>query len=361
MAFRLLIINPGSTSTKVGIYEDEKEIISQTLRHSVDELKPFANIIEQFEFRAKIIEDFLKSQNIQISTFSAIVGRGGLLKPIPSGTYLVNEKMLDDLKTCRYGSHASNLGALIADKIAREYRLPAFIVDPVVVDELMDEARIAGHPEFSRISIFHALNQKAVARSVAKNMGKKYEDLNLIIAHLGGGISIGSHRKGKVVEVNNALDGEGPFSPERSGTCPALQLAKLSYSGKYSFDQMKLMITGKGGLTAHLGTNDVREVVKMIESGDKKAELVLRAMCYQIAKSILSGFAALNGEADGIIITGGIAHNELYIINPIKSYLGKIVENIPFFVVPGEEELPALAAGVLRVLRNEEKAKEYDG
>ncbi|MFN3410593.1 MAG: butyrate kinase [Exilispira sp.] len=360
MAYKMLIINPGSTSTKIGIYEDEKEISSQTLRHSVEELKPYPSIIDQIDFRTKIIEDYLASQNIELKSFSAIVGRGGLLKPIESGTYSINEKMLEDLKSCKYGAHASNLGALIAYKIAKDAGINSFIVDPVVVDELSDEARICGHPLFKRVSIFHALNQKAVARSAAKALGKKYEDVNLIVAHLGGGISIGSHRKGKVVDVNNALDGEGPFSPERAGTLPAGQLIEAAFSGKYNLAEMKKMLTGQGGLTAHLGTNDVREVVKRIDNNDKNAELILNAMCFTIAKYIFAGFASLYGDVDAIVLTGGIAYNNDYIVEPIKKYLGKIIENIPVLVFPGEEELFALAAGALRVLKGEEKAKIYE-
>ncbi len=359
MSFKMLIINPGSTSTKIGIYEDENEISSQTLRHSVEELKPYLNIIDQIDFRKKIIEEYLKSQNIPLNSFSAIVGRGGLLKPIESGTYLINEAMLEDLKSCKYGAHASNLGALIAYKIAKQANCPSFIVDPVVVDELCDEARICGHPLFKRVSIFHALNQKAVARTAAKSLGKKYEEVNLVVAHLGGGISIGSHRRGKVVDVNNALDGEGPFSPERAGTIPAGQLLSYAFSGKYSLNDMKNMLTGQGGLTAHLGTNDVREVIKRIENNDKEAELILKAMCFTIAKYIFAGFASLYGEIDAIVITGGIAYNHEHIVEPIKNYLGKIVGNVPILVFPGEEELPALAKGALRVLTGEEKAKEY--
>lgn len=360
MGHKMLIINPGSTSTKIGIYEDDIEVSSHTLRHSVEELKPFPNIIDQIDFRTKIIEDYLISQKIPLNSFSAIVGRGGLLKPIESGTYLINEKMLEDLRSCKYGAHASNLGALISYNIAKQIGCPAYIVDPVVVDELCDEARICGHPNFKRISIFHALNQKAVARSAAKTLNRKYEELNLIIAHLGGGISIGSHRKGKVVDVNNALDGEGPFSPERAGTIPAGQLLKLAFSGQYTIDDMKKMLTGQGGLTAHLGTNDVREIVKRIENNDKNAELILNAMCFTIAKYVFAAFTSLYGEVDAIVFTGGIAHNTDHIIEPIKKYLGKIVNGIPILVFPGEEELPALAMGALRVLRKEEQARIYE-
>ncbi len=360
MNYKMLIINPGSTSTKIGIYENDNEIGSQTLRHSVEELKPFPTIIDQIDFRTKIIEDYLNSQNISLKSFSAIVGRGGLLKPIESGTYLVNEKMLEDLKSCKYGAHASNLGALIAHKLATQAGCQSFIVDPVVVDELCDEARICGHPLFKRVSIFHALNQKAIARTASKALGKKYEEINLIVAHLGGGISIGSHRKGKVVDVNNALDGEGPFSPERAGTLPAGQLIELAFSGKYTLSEMKKMLTGQGGLTAHLGSNDVREIVKRIDNNDIKAETILNSMCFTIAKYIFAGFASLYGEVDAIVLTGGIAYNNDHIVEPIKKYLGKITKDIPILVFPGEEELPALAAGALRVLKGEEKFKTYE-
>jgi len=360
MSYKLLIINPGSTSTKIGIYEDENEISSQTLRHSVEELKPYPTIIDQIDFRTKIIEEYLKSQNIPLNSFAAIVGRGGLLKPIESGTYIINEKMLEDLRSCKYGAHASNLGALITYKIAKEANCPSYIVDPVVVDEFCDEARVCGHPLLKRVSIFHALNQKAIARLAAKSLGKKYEEVNLVVAHLGGGISIGSHRKGKVVDVNNALDGEGPFSPERAGTLPAGQLLGLAFSGKYTLNEMKKMLTGQGGLTAHLGSNDVREIVKKIEDNDQNANNILNAMCFTIAKYIFAGFTSLYGEVDAIVLTGGIAYNNDHIIEPIKKYLGKIVNNIPVLVFPGEEELPALALGALRVLRSEEKAKVYN-
>lgn len=357
MGFKLLIINPGSTSTKISIFDDENEVLTTTLRHSSEELSPFKNIIEQYDFRKNIIEKFLVENNHSLNSFNAIVGRGGLLKPIPSGTYLVNDEMLQDLKSCKYGEHASNLGGLIADSIAKEINVPAYIVDPVVVDELEDVARISGHPLFSRISIFHALNQKAVAREAAKKLGKKYEELNLIVCHLGGGISIGMHKKGKVVDVNNALDGEGPFSPERSMTLPSGALAKLCFSGKYTLDQVKKMIKGEGGLVAHLGTNDARKVQDMIRNGDKKAELIYKAMAYQVSKYIMSLYPAANGEVDAIILTGGIAYDNEFFVPWVKEYLGK---NVNVMVFPGELEMKALALGALRVLKGEEKVKIYN-
>jgi len=353
--YRLLIINPGSTSTKIAIFDNEKPVLEQTLRHSNEELAPYATVIDQFEFRKNVILDTLNTNGINISKLSAVVGRGGLLKPMEGGTYKVNEQMLSDLKAAVMGQHASNLGAIIANEIATQLGIPAFIVDPVVVDEMDEIARISGMPEIKRISIFHALNQKAVARRAAADLGKKYEELNLVIAHLGGGISVGAHRKGRIVDVNNALDGEGPFSPERTGGLPVSGLMKLCYSGKYTMDEMKKKITGKGGLVAYLGTNDGREVVKMIEAGDKNAELIYKAMAYQVAKDIGACAAVLEGKVDAVCLTGGLAYDKLLIgwIKEMVEFIGDVR------IYPGEDEMIALAEGGLRVLRGEEAAKEY--
>lgn len=353
--FRLLIINPGSTSTKIAIFDNEKPVLEQTLRHSNEELAPYATIFEQYEFRKNVILDTLNSNGININKLNAVVGRGGLLKPMGGGTYEVNSKMIEDLKYKPMGQHASNLGAIIANEIAAQLGIPAFIVDPVVVDEMDEIARISGMPEIERLSLFHALNQKAVGRRAAAELNSKYEDLNLIIAHMGGGISVGAHRKGRVVDVHNALDGEGPFSPERSGGLPIGSLIKLCYSGNYTIDEIKKKITGKGGLVAYLGTNDGREVVKMIETGDKKAELVYKAMAYQVAKEIGACAAVLEGKVDAICLTGGLAYD--------KHLTGWIKERVEFIgevkIYPGEDEMVALAEGGLRVLRKEESAKEY--
>ncbi|MEA4848374.1 MAG: butyrate kinase [Clostridiaceae bacterium] len=353
--FRLLIINPGSTSTKIAVFDNERPILEQTLRHSNEELAPYATVIEQYEFRKNVILDTLNANGININKLSAVVGRGGLLKPMKSGTYMVNSTMLEDIKFRPMGHHASNLGAIIANEIAVQLGIPAFIVDPVVVDEMDDIARISGMPEIERVSLFHALNQKAVGRRAAADLSKRYEDMNLIIAHMGGGVSIGAHRKGRVVDVNNALDGEGPFSPERSGGLPVSGLIKLCYSGKYNFDEVKKKITGKGGLVAYLGTNDGREVVKRIEAGDKEAELVYKAMAYQVAKEIGACAAVLEGKVDAICLTGGLAYD--------KHLTGWIKERVEFIgavkVYPGEDEMIALAEGGLRVLRKEEAAREY--
>ena len=353
--YRLLIINPGSTSTKIAIFDNEKPVLEETLRHSNEELAPYGTIIEQYEFRKNVILDTLNANGINITKLNAVVGRGGLLKPMVGGTYHVNGKMIEDLRGAVMGQHASNLGGIIAHEIASQLGIQAFIVDPVVVDEMDEIARISGMPEIERISLLHALNQKAVGRRAAADLNRKYEDLNLIIAHLGGGISVGAHRKGRVVDVNNALDGEGPFSPERAGGLPIGGLIKLCFSGKYTLDEIKKKITGKGGLVAYLGTNDGREVVRMIEGGNKKAELVYKAMAYQVAKEIGACAAVLEGKVDAVCLTGGLAYD--------KHLTGWIKERVEFIgevkVYPGEDEMIALAEGGLRVLREEEAAREY--
>lgn len=286
MAYKLLIINPGSTSTKIGVYENESPVFVETIRHATEEIEKFNSVVDQFEFRKDTILKVLKEKNFDIKDLNAVVGRGGLLKPIEGGTYIVNERMLEDLRAEIRGQHASNLGALIANEIAKDLNIPAYIVDPIVVDELDDVARISGIPEIERTSIFHALNQKAVAKRYAKEHGKKYEEVNVIVAHLGGGVSVGAHRKGRIVDVNNALDGEGPFSPERSGGVPVGDLVKLCYSGKYTYEEMKKKITGKGGFVAYLGTNNALEVENAALAGDPKAKLLYEAMAYQTAKEI---------------------------------------------------------------------------
>jgi len=353
--FTILTINPGSTSTKIAIFKNNTPIFEKTLRHSAWEIAQFNKIIDQYEFRKKVILEALQDINFDLNELDAVVGRGGLLKPIPGGTYKVNDRMVEDLKIGVQGEHASNLGGILAKEIASSLNIPAFIVDPVVVDEMDDVARISGMPEIERKSIFHALNQKAVARRAAKDMGKRYDEVNLIVAHLGGGISVGAHRKGRVVDVNNALDGEGPFSPERSGGLPVGDLAKLCFSGKYTENEIRKKIVGKGGLVAYLGTNDGREVVKMIKEGDKKAELIYQAMAYQVAKEIGACAAVLEGKIDAVILTGGLAYDELF-TGWIKERVSFIA---PVLVYPGEDELLALAEGALRVLKGEEEAKEY--
>jgi len=354
-AKRILTINPGSTSTKIAIFDDEKPVFEEVLRHPSEEIAKYESIFDQYEFRKNIILETLNEKGINLTKLAAVVGRGGLLKPIAGGTYRVDENMLKDLKLGVLGEHASNLGGVLAYEIAEQLNIESFIVDPVVVDEMHDIARISGMPEIERKSIFHALNQKAVARRAAKDLGKGYNEMNLIVAHLGGGVSVGAHQNGQVVDVNNALDGEGPFSPERSGGLPVGDLAKLCYSGKYTHKEIKKLITGKGGLVAYLNTSDGREVEKMIKEGDKNAEIVYQAMAYQVAKEIGSCAAVLKGKVDGIVLTGGIAYDKTFVkwIEDRVSFISKVL------VYPGEDEMIALAQGGLRVLNGEEDAKRY--
>lgn len=353
--FKILAINPGSTSTKIAVYENEAEIFEKTLRHSSEEIGKYETIADQMDFRRNVIEEALTEAGIKVSDLAAIVGRGGLLKPIAGGTYSVNEPMLEDLKVGVLGEHASNLGGRIAHQMAGDVKIPSFIVDPVVVDELQDVARISGMPELQRKSIFHALNQKATARRAACELGKKYEESNIIVAHMGGGVSVGAHHNGRVIDVNNALDGDGPFSPERAGGIPVGDLSKLCFSGEYTLDDIKKMIKGNGGIVAYLNTNDARDVEAMIEKGDEKAKLVYEAMAYQVAKEIGACAAVLNGKVDAIVLTGGIAYSKMFVkwITERVSFIGEVK------VYAGEDEMSALALGGLRVLRGEEEAQTY--
>jgi butyrate kinase len=354
--YKLLIINPGSTSTKIAVFENEKNVFQKNLKHSSSELAGFESITDQDEFRKEKILDEVKNAGFDVNEFNAVIGRGGLVKFIPSGIYEVNETMRKDLEHSPLGEHASNLGGLIADDIAKSIgNAKAYIADPVVVDEMQDIARITGHPKFERVSIFHALNQKAIARAYAKDIGKKYDEINVIVAHLGGGISVGAHRKGEVIDVNNALNGDGPFSPERSGGLPVGQLAKLCFSGEYSHADVKKMIKGEGGFVAYLGTNDAYEVEVRAGKGDKKAQLISDAMAYQVAKDIGSMATVLHGKVDGILITGGIAYN-MQFVQFIEDMSGFIA---PVKAYPGEDEMAALAGNGLMVLRNEIEPKTY--
>ena len=355
MAYKLLIINPGSTSTKIGVYSDEKEVLVETLRHSSDEIAKYDSIFEQKGFRKQVIMNILKEDNIDVNSLDAIVGRGGMLRPIPGGTYEVTDKLLEDLKVGVSGQHASNLGGILAKEIANEVGIRAFIVDPVVVDELQDVARISGIPELPRRSIFHALNQKADAKRYAKENGKRYNDLNLVVVHMGGGVSVAAHRDGLVVDVNNTLDGDGPFSPERAGSVPVGDLVKLCFSGKYTQAEIYSKIVGKGGYVAYLNTNDARDVLKAREEGDEYASLIFDAFIYQICKAIGEMSTVLNGKVDQIILTGGIAYSPV-VVNAIKEKVQWISD---VTVYPGEDELLALAQGAIRVLNGEEDAREY--
>ncbi len=353
----ILAINPGSTSTKIAVYDDLKPIFIKSIQHSSEEISGFDKIADQYHFRKDAIVTALKDANISISDMNVIVGRGGILKPVRSGVYEVDDEMVKDLFEAKRGEHASNLGGLIARNLSDE-AVPgckAYIADPVVVDELTPVARIAGHPLFERRSIFHALNQKAIAKMHAANSNKSYEDMNLIVAHLGGGVSVGAHCKGSIIDVNNALDGEGPFSPERSGALATLDVAKLCFSGEYTFPQIKKMLIGEGGVVAHLGTNAFYEVERRVNEGDKKAKLISDAFAYNIAKEIGAMAAVLKGEVDSILLTGGIANNAGLMQN-IKDYVSFIA---PVFIYPGEDEMGALAKNGYNVLKGIEKPKIY--
>jgi butyrate kinase len=353
---RILAINPGSTSTKFAVYFDDECKLKKTLRHSIEDLSLYDDIIDQFEFRKGLIIDSLVEEGFDVDKIKYIIGRGGLTYPLKSGVYLVNNRMLEHARAGIYGQHASNLGPLIADYIALQ--IPgahAYIADPVVTDEMDEIARFSGHPLFERRSIFHALNQKATARLHAEKTGSKYEMLNLIVAHLGGGISVGVHCKGKVIDVNNALDGEGPFSPERSGTLPVGQVIDLCFSNKYEKDEIRRMVIGEGGFVAYLGTNDAMEVENRAKNGEEKAQKIQEALGYQVAKTIGEMAVVLNGKVDAILLTGGLAYNQ-YLTQYISSKVGFISG---VFVYPGEDELEALASNALRVARGEIEPMEY--
>ncbi len=354
---KILAINPGSTSTKIAVFEDLVMKYEQTFRHSVEELSGYQSIIEQYEFRRDVILEFLKEQNDSPESIDLFVGRGGLVKPIPGGVYRVNESLLRDLRKGVMGEHASNLGGILAFEIAKSVgkKGESFIVDPVVVDELDEIARFSGRPELPRLSIFHALNQKAVARRFAREHNRKYQDLSLIVVHLGGGITVGAHKNGRVVDVNNGLDGEGPFSPERAGSLPSGSLVKLCFSGKYQLHEVRKMITGAGGMVAYLGTNNGTEVEKKIENEDCQAKMVYLAMAYQIAKEIGACAAVLSGRIDAIILTGGLAYSEM-----LTKWISKRVAFLaPVHIYPGEDELQALVEGVYYASKGEIQIRDY--
>lgn len=355
MAYRILAVNPGSTSTKAAYYTDSEPVAEITVRHTAGELSGFESIAAQLEFRKDLIMEALAERGLDIAELDAVIGRGGLVKPISSGVYEVNEVLLADLRSARYGAHASNLGALLADSISAETGARAFIADPVVVDEMEDVARVTGLKGICRRSVFHALNQKAIARAYAVDRGVPYEELNLIVAHLGGGISVGAHRHGRVVDVNNALDGDGPFSPERAGRIPSASLAALVAEGCYTWDEITKLLAGKGGLVSLLGTNDVRAVIARAGSGDAEAALVLEAMCYNIGKEIGAMAVVLAGRVDAIILTGGIAYNP-EVCEKVEKMCGFISEVV---VMPGENELDALASNALGVLNGSLEPKLY--
>ncbi len=354
--FLVLTINPGSTSTKVALFRGEERVFEEVLRHRPEDLAAFRHTVDQYEFRRDAVLQALEAHGVDVRSLDAVVGRGGLLPPLESGTYRVNEAMLEYLRNPnRERTHASDLGAMIADEIARKAGAPAFIVDPVSVDEFDPLARISGLPEIERKSLSHALNLKAVGRKAAKDLGKRYDELNMVITHMGGGISVSAHRKGRMIDVNQALDGTGPFSPERAGGLPVGDVLRLAYSGKYTYEELFRRITKQGGLLAHLGTNDAREVERRIKAGDRKAALIYEAMAYQIAKEIGGMATTLKGEVDAVVLTGGLAYSEMLV-----GWIRERTEWIaPVLVYPGEDEMLSMAQGALRVLRGEEEAKDF--
>ena len=346
---KILVINTGSTTSKIAVFEGNKELFSSKISHASKELAQQNSFEDQVVFRTKIIQDILKEKQTDIEDIHIIMCRGGLIHPVASGVYAVNDTMIHDLKHAQK-QHASNLAAVIGSALATHQQV--LIADPVVVDEMQDLARYAGHKDFERISIFHALNHKAVARKYAASIHKGYEKLNLIVVHMGGGISVGAHRKGKVIDVNQALDGEGPFSPERSGTLPAGDLVKMAFSGKYSLDDMKKILVGKGGLVSYAGTNDVQGLEKDISPENTK---LLTAMAYQISKSIGEMAIVLQGNIDAILLTGGVAYSTL-----ITEYIQKNVSFLaPVVIYPGEDEMEALAYNGFLVCQKKLKVKTY--
>ena len=355
MSVRSLIINPGSTSTKIGVFDDEQQVFDKTLRHSTEEIAQYDRIVDQMSFRRDIILEALKENHIDIATLNVVVGRGGMLRPVEGGTYAVTDALAEDLRIGVQGEHASNLGGLLAREIGDSIGVPSYIVDPTVVDELEPVARISGIPEIERVSVFHALNAKAMARRYAGETGRKYSEINVIVVHMGGGVSVSAHHHGRVVDVFNALDGDGAFSPERAGGLPAGALVKLCFESGLSEKEVRRRIVGDGGFNAYLGTNDARDVDKMCENGDEKAILVRDAFIYQICKNIGAMAVVLGGAVDRIILTGGIAHDK-YVTSQIEK---KVSFLAPVTIYAGEDELLALAQGALRVMNGEEQAKVY--
>ncbi|MGN0711169.1 MAG: butyrate kinase [Anaerovoracaceae bacterium] len=353
MSCKILVINPGSTSTKVAVFDAEEKVFEKSIAHTPDELKDFERVIDQFEFREKVISSVLKENNFDVRELEAVVARGGMFPKIEAGGYLVNKAMIDTLNEGLASPHASNLGALIANKIAEPLGIPAYIYDAVTSDELMKTAKISGMPDVEKQSICHVLNMKAMARRVAKKYGKTYEDMDLLVAHMGGGISVSVHHNGKIIDC--VRDDEGPFSPERSGGIPTLCMVDLCYSGKYTKLEMIKKIRGRGGLMGYLNTQDLRDVEAMIAEGDKHAEEIYNAMVLQITKGIGQLAPVLGGSYDCIILTGGMAYSK-----KLTQMIKEKVEFIaPVEIEPGEDEMGSLALGALRLLRGQEKAKNY--
>lgn len=351
---KILVINPGGTSTKVSVFKDEEEILKENISHTQEDLKSYKTVFEEYPYRKKLILDMLEKNEIEVSKLDTVVGRGGLMKAIPGGTYEVNDRMIEDLRNAVSGEHASNLGAVIARDIGDEIKVPSFVVDPVSSDEFQEESRITGLKDIDKASWLHTLNHKAVCRKISEDMGGNYEDYNFIVAHLGSGISTAAHEKGKMIDGSGGRS-DGPFSPERSGGILTYPLVELCYSGKYTREEMVDKVSNTGGMYDYLGTKDVQEVEKRIEKGDQKAKLIMNAFIYQVSKEISMFAASLFGKVDKIILTGGISHSELI----TKEVIKRVSFLAPVEIVPGEMEMEALALGALRVLSGEEKTKEY--
>lgn len=351
---KLLIINPGGFSTKIAVFSDEKEVLKKNISHSAEDLRPYPRVFDQYAFRRDLVVQTVEEAGHPIRSFDCVVGRGGLVRPVPGGTYAVNQRMIDDLRGAVEGEHASNLGAVIAKQLGDEIGVPSFVVDPVAVDEMMPKARISGISDLERPSWFHALNHKAVARWAAERMGKRYEDCNLIIAHLGSGNSVVAHCRGRMIDGSGGRT-NGPFSPERSGGLPTYPLVELCYSGKYTHSEMVAKLSSVGGMYDYLGTKDAQEIERRMAAGDEKARVVYEAFVYSVAKEICSYAAAFEGKVDRVVLTGGIAHSD-YVVREVGRMTAFLA---PLEVVAGEFEMEALALGALRVLRGEEEAREY--
>lgn len=349
--YNILTINPGSTSTKIALFKDNELEFEQVLRHPAEELNQFSKLIDQYEYRKEKIINFLEEKNITLKDLDAISCRGGLIGPIPSGTYTINDSLFTRLSTDVV--HASNLAGIIGYNLSKELGIPSYITDPVTVDEMAPIAKVTGIPGIERKSKFHALNQKAIARRAAKQLNRKYDESNFIVIHIGGGISIGAHEKGKVIDVNNVIDGDGPMAPTRAGSIPVEAVIDLCFSGKYTRTELKEYISQRAGLTDYLGTSDVRDVQEMMEQGNEQAKMLYEAMAYQICKNVGAMATVLKGKIDAIVVTGGVAYSKQFIrlLKERIDFLGEVI------VIPGEEEMLALAEGALRVLTGEEEAK----
>ena len=355
--YRILVINPGSTSTKISVYDNEEELVTKTIRHDRAELEKCGGVLKQRELRRNCVLGLLEESGVDLSTLSATSGRGGFIEPLESGTYIINEAMLKDLESTVAMVHASSLGGIIAYDIASELGVKSYVTDPIVVDELEQVAKLTGIPGIERRSVFHALNQKAVAKRCASDMGMKYEDGRFVVAHMGGGISVGAHRYGRVIDVNDALNGEGAFTPERCGGVALMPLISMCFSGEYTRKEVEDFVLRSGGMYAYLGTNDLKKCERLIKEGDDYAALVLESMAYQVSKEIGAMYVALEGRCDAIVLTGGLAYSTRF-TGCIKQHTGLIA---PVKIYPGEDEMLALAQGVLRVLRGGERPVEYEG